>query len=710
VCGGLLNSAEILAGVQRPWAVKMITFVDSAAMERERESDKCLDPQLWHACAGGMVQMPPVHSKVYYFPQGHAEHAQGPVNLPAGRVPALVLCRVAAVRFMADPDTDEVFAKIRLAPVRPSEPGYAADADDAIGAGAQEDKPASFAKTLTQSDANNGGGFSVPRYCAETIFPRLDYSADPPVQTVLAKDVHGVVWKFRHIYRGTPRRHLLTTGWSTFVNQKKLVAGDSIVFMRTENGDLCVGIRRAKKGGIGGPEFLHQPPPAGGNYGGFSMFLRGEEDGNKMMAARGKVRVRVRPEEVVEASNLAVSGQPFEVVYYPRASTPEFCVKAGAVRAAMRTQWCAGMRFKMAFETEDSSRISWFMGTVSAVQVADPIRWPNSPWRLLQVAWDEPDLLQNVKRVSPWLVELVSNMPAIHLSPFSPPRKKLCVPMYPELPLEGQFPTPMFHGSPLGRGVGPMCYFPDGTPAGIQGARHAQFGISLSDLHLNKLQSSLSVSPHGIHQLDHGMPPRIAAGLIIGHPAARDDISCLLTIGTPQNKKSDAKKAPPPQLMLFGKPILTEQQISLGNAAGGFPLSAPKKSPSDDNAEKTVSNSDISSPGSNQDGTSSGGAPLLCQDNKALDLGLETGHCKVFLQSEDVGRTLDLSDVGSYEELYQRLADMFGIEKAELMSHVFYRDASGALKHTGDKPFSEFTKTARRLTILTDTSSDSLAR
>ena len=385
MCGGLLNSAEILAGVQRPWAVKMITFVDSAAMERERESDKCLDPQLWHACAGGMVQMPPVHSKVYYFPQGHAEHAQGPVNLPAGRVPALVLCRVAAVRFMADPDTDEVFAKIRLAPVRPSEPGYAADADDAIGAGAQEDKPASFAKTLTQSDANNGGGFSVPRYCAETIFPRLDYSADPPVQTVLAKDVHGVVWKFRHIYRGTPRRHLLTTGWSIFVNQKKLVAGDSIVFMRTENGDLCVGIRRAKKGGIGGPEFLHQPPPAGGNYGGFSMFLRGEEDGNKLMATRGKVRVRVRPEEVVEASNLAVSGQPFEVVYYPRASTPEFCVKAGAVRAAMRTQWCAGMRFKMAFETEDSSRISWFMGTVSAVQVADPIRWPNSPWRLLQV-------------------------------------------------------------------------------------------------------------------------------------------------------------------------------------------------------------------------------------------------------------------------------------------------------------------------------------
>ncbi|KAI4970484.1 hypothetical protein ZWY2020_001398 [Hordeum vulgare] len=693
----------------------MITFVDSAAGERERgDGPRCLDPQLWHACAGGMVQMPPVGSRVYYFPQGHAEHAQGQaaaVDFPPGaRLQALVLCRVAAVRFMADPDTDEVFAKIRLVPARPQD---AADADDAIAAAAagQEDKPASFAKTLTQSDANNGGGFSVPRYCAETIFPRLDYSADPPVQTVLAKDVHGVVWKFRHIYRGTPRRHLLTTGWSSFVNQKKLVAGDSIVFMRTENGDLCVGIRRAKKGGIGGPELLPPPSPAAsGNYGGFSMFLRGEEDGsNKMMGARGKARVRVRPEEVAEAANLAVSGQPFDVLYYPRASTPEFCVRAAAVRASMRTQWCPGMRFKMAFETEDSSRISWFMGTVSVVQVADPIRWPNSPWRLLQVTWDEPDLLQNVKRVSPWLVELVSNMPAIHLAPFSPPRKKLCVPFYPDLPVDGQFPSPMFHGNPLGRGGGggPMCYFPDGTPAGIQGARHAQFGISLSDLHLNKLQSSLS--PHGLHQVDHGGQPRIAAGLIIGHQSARDDISCMLTIGNHQNNnKSDVKKASP-QLMLFGKPILTEQQITLGNSRG-FSPSAARKSTSDMSAEKSANNSDIPSPQSNQNGTmknlSCGGVPL-CQDNKVLDLGLDIGHCKIFMQSEDVGRTLDLTAVGSYEELYRRLSDMFGMEKAELMSHVFYRDAAGALKHTGDEPFSDFTKTARRLTILTDTSGDS---
>lgn len=344
-----------------------------------KEGEKVLDPQLWHACAGGMVQMPQMNSKVFYFPQGHAEHAHTNIHL---RLPPFILCNVEAVKFMANPETDEVFAKLSLLPLRNSELG--ADSDGAGGDDVAEpsccEKPASFAKTLTQSDANNGGGFSVPRYCAETIFPRLDYTAEPPVQTVVAKDVHGETWRFRHIYRGTPRRHLLTTGWSSFVNQKKLVAGDSIVFLRAENGDLCVGIRRAKRGGVGGPE-----GPCGwssygsgglglGPYGAFSGFMR-EESG----------RAKVSGESVREAVTLAASNQAFEVVYYPRANTPEFCIRTSAVRGAMRIQWCSGMRFKMPFETEDSSRISWFMGTIASVQLLDPIRWPNSPWRLLQV-------------------------------------------------------------------------------------------------------------------------------------------------------------------------------------------------------------------------------------------------------------------------------------------------------------------------------------
>lgn len=75
------------------------------------------------------------------------------------------------------------------------------------------------------------------------------------------------------------------------------------------------------------------------------------------------------------------------------------------------------------------------------------------------------------------------------------------------------------------------------------------------------------------------------------------------------------------------------------------------------------------------------------QGLQATEFGLDTGHCKVFMESEDVGRTLDLSVLGSYEELYGRLANMFGIERSEMLSHVLYHDSTGALKQTGDEPF-----------------------
>ncbi|CAI9784064.1 unnamed protein product [Fraxinus pennsylvanica] len=95
-------------------------------------------------------------------------------------------------------------------------------------------------------------------------------------QSQEAKDVHGKTWKFRHIYRGTLRRHLLTTGWSIFVNQKKLVAEDSIVFLRAENGDLCIRIRRAKRSvGFGGHKTQSGWNSNGaGNFWGFSGYMR----------------------------------------------------------------------------------------------------------------------------------------------------------------------------------------------------------------------------------------------------------------------------------------------------------------------------------------------------------------------------------------------------------------------------------------------------
>nr|VDC60499.1 unnamed protein product [Brassica rapa] len=66
--------------------------------------------------------------------------------------------------------------------------------------------------------------------------PLLDMSQQAPSQWIVAKDLHDHVWKFKHTFRGTPQRHLFTSGWKQFVRKKSLAVGDSVVFLRGEWG------------------------------------------------------------------------------------------------------------------------------------------------------------------------------------------------------------------------------------------------------------------------------------------------------------------------------------------------------------------------------------------------------------------------------------------------------------------------------------------
>ncbi|GKE70336.1 auxin response factor 19-like protein, partial [Tanacetum coccineum] len=72
-----------------------------------------------------------------------------------------------------------------------------------------------------------------------------DFAMQPPAQELVARDLHDCQWTFRHIFRGQPKRHLLTTGWSLFVSGKRLCAGDSVLFIRDHKQQLLLGIRRA---------------------------------------------------------------------------------------------------------------------------------------------------------------------------------------------------------------------------------------------------------------------------------------------------------------------------------------------------------------------------------------------------------------------------------------------------------------------------------
>jgi len=315
------------------------------------------------------------------------------------------------------------------------------------------------------------------------------------------------------------------------------------------------------------------------------------------------------------------------------------------------------------------------------------------------VTWDEPELLRNVNRVCPWRVELVSSMP--NLPRFSPPpRKKPHTPAYTETLSERQqlfdpaFPFPPTHPLPLAPPlptpnhdrnrhdlVPSFPVIPDSiaaAAAGIQGARHPQFAPFFPDLHLSDLQQSLLFC--GIRPADHQAPPapRIATDLKIGSPTPRSP--------SPEAKKGDDVK--PPGIMLFGREIRTEEQMKSSNGSG-VPTSPRATSSGDEKASNTSdrSRSDVSHGSPAKKNSPSSWRLWWSGDSPASEPGLEPGQCKVFVESDTVGRNLDLSALGSFEELCARLSSMFGINNADLRSHMVYRTIAGEVKHVGDEPF-----------------------
>uniref|UniRef100_A0A453SLC0 Auxin response factor n=1 Tax=Aegilops tauschii subsp. strangulata TaxID=200361 RepID=A0A453SLC0_AEGTS len=329
-------------------AVAATAVAGGMCQEGEKKAP-AINSDLWHACAGPLVQLPPAGSLVVYFPQGHSEQA--------------------------DLETDEVYAQMTLQPVT----SYGKEALQLSELALKQARPQNefFCKTLTASDTSTHGGFSVPRRAAEKIFPPLDFSMQPPAQEIQARDLHDNVWTFRHIYRGQPKRHLLTTGWSLFVSGKRLFAGDSVIFVRDERQQLLLGIRRANR----------QPTNIS------SSVLSSDSMHIGILAA---------------AAHAAANNSPFTIFYNPRASPTEFVIPfAKYQKAVYGNQLSLGMRFRMMFETEELGTRR-YMGTITGINDLDPVRWKNSQWRNLQVGWDESAAGERRNRVSIWEIEPVA--------------------------------------------------------------------------------------------------------------------------------------------------------------------------------------------------------------------------------------------------------------------------------------------------------------
>nr|XP_027192816.1 auxin response factor 18 isoform X3 [Cicer arietinum] len=615
--------------------------------------------ELWKLSAGPLVDVPNTGDKVFYFPQGHMEQLQASTDqelnqeIPHFNLPSKILCRVVNIQLLAEQETDEVYACVALLPESDQTVPANPDPDRSE---APKQKFHSFCKILTASDTSTHGGFSVLRKHATECLPPLVISLDmtqaTPTQELAAKDLHGYEWKFKHIYRGQPRRHLLTTGWSTFVASKRLVAGDAFVFLRGEHGQLRVGVRRMAKQQSSMPSSVISSQ---------SMHLG----------------------VLATASHAVMTRTMFVVYYKPR--TSQFIVGLNKyLEAVNHNKFSVGMRFKMRFEGEDSPERR-FSGTI--VGVGDvSAGWSNSQWRSLKVQWDEPATIPRPDRVSSWEIEPFMSSPALNVT---------------QTAMKSKRSRPASDVSSCG------FWYPGSSPAHelTQEVQNKENQIVCSRVMVEGIwpnSPNLNVTSNPFSDAKNKGYPNI-------------NIAPRLSDGPACDRLEDAKKTENPlDCWLFGVNLNNNNKCSNVNSCldkevgcgslSNVTSSGPKES---NPANACETEKIIQSPNyslSNKKGQKqiiSDASPNEWQNQLANVPSMRT-RTKVQMQGVAVGRALDLSMLNGYDDLIDEVEKLFDI-KGELRSQnkwrVTFTDNENDTMLVGDDPWPEFCNMVKKIFI-----------
>ncbi|KAK1382325.1 Auxin response factor [Heracleum sosnowskyi] len=612
--------------------------------------------ELWKACAGPLVDIPRNREKVYYFPQGHMEQLEASTNqelnhrIPLFNISPKILCSVVHVELKAEQETDEVYAQITLLPEF--------DQTEPVSPVSCPPEPPrttvhSFCKVLTASDTSTHGGFSVLRKHANECLPPLDMTQTTPTQELVAKDLHGTEWRFKHIFRGQPRRHLLTTGWSTFVTSKRLVAGDSFVFLRGENKELRVGVRRHAQQQSSMPSSVISSQ---------SMHLG-----------------------VLATASHAVTTQTLFVVFYkPR--TSQFIIGLNKYLEALKNGYTVGVRFKMRFEGEESPERR-FTGTIVGVEDISS-QWECSKWRSLKVQWDEPASIARPERVSPWEIEpFVASVPP-SLSQIAPTKNKRPRPPSEISALEPTSTTVSAAWN-TSHDSSQLNVTLDGQRTDSNVYRQPMQSARYSNLTTESTQVRAPWNKVSDENEDIKSASAWSVQPSFTNPNPTYQYNDMLPLPV-EEKKSDAVTS----CRLFG-----------------FDLKS-----STDVAKKITPLTPVNVFIKTADGGDSEEKSDLSKDSKVKHHGLQVSpkevqskqncstrsHTKVQMQGMAVGRAVDLSILKGYDELISELEDMFDI-KGQLYPRdqweIVFTDDEGDMMLMGDDPWQEFCDMVKRILI-----------
>ncbi|KAF8081203.1 hypothetical protein N665_0900s0011 [Sinapis alba] len=357
-----------------------------------------LNGQLWKLCAGSLFILPEIGEKLVTSFNDDLCQLK-----PIFDIPSKICCNVFSINLKVETNTDEIYAEVSLLPdISEVEIPFPENENNIQNINY-------FTKVLSASDTRKIGGFVLLKRHAIECLPLLDMSQPTPSQEIIAKDIHGHEWNFKHTFKGslilfhiifcgylllidifltnnqqgTPKRHLFTSGWNEFAKEKKLVAGDSFVFLRGENGESRVGVRKAahKKCNIPSSVISKQSMHHG---------------------------------VVVTALDAIKRKGMFVVFYKPRSS--QFVVNFNKFIDGVNKNFSIGSRFSMKFEGKDFNEIRYY-GTIVGVRDFST-HWKDSEWRSLEVQWDGDATIPRPDKVSPWEIEPLTHSSNILKSDF----------------------------------------------------------------------------------------------------------------------------------------------------------------------------------------------------------------------------------------------------------------------------------------------------
>ncbi|XP_071686393.1 AP2/ERF and B3 domain-containing transcription repressor TEM1-like [Rutidosis leptorrhynchoides] len=107
-----------------------------------------------------------------------------------------------------------------------------------------------FEKTVTPSDVGKLNRLVIPKQHAEKHFPLQSGTTSKGV-LLHFEDVGMKVWRFRYSYWNSSQSYVLTKGWSRFVKEKNLKAGDIVSFQRSTGPDKQLYIEWKTRTGLG---------------------------------------------------------------------------------------------------------------------------------------------------------------------------------------------------------------------------------------------------------------------------------------------------------------------------------------------------------------------------------------------------------------------------------------------------------------------------